>query len=76
MSTPQSSVGPLVLALIGAGQAGRSLAHFENILELGCGTGKNTEWLQEKTKALLAVEAVSERVDRDAMRVAGARAGV
>lgn len=26
MSTPQSSVGPLVLALIGAGQAGRSLA--------------------------------------------------
>ncbi|PKK38258.1 SAM-dependent methyltransferase [Siphonobacter sp. SORGH_AS_0500] len=29
---------------------------FNSILELGCGTGKNTEWLVEKTKHLTSVD--------------------
>lgn len=30
--------------------------HFDLILELGCGTGKNTEWLLEKTKRLIGLD--------------------
>lgn len=30
--------------------------NFKKILELGCGTGKNTEWLAKKTESLLAVD--------------------
>ncbi len=29
---------------------------FENVLEIGCGTGKNTAWLITKAKALTAVD--------------------
>ncbi len=29
---------------------------FQNILEIGCGTGKNTEWLNTKCKSLVAVD--------------------
>lgn len=29
---------------------------FDSVLELGCGTGKNTAWLQEKAKRLLSVD--------------------
>ena len=29
---------------------------FNSVLEIGCGTGKNTEWLQEKASRLLAVD--------------------
>lgn len=29
---------------------------FTNCLEIGCGTGKNTEWLAQKTKQLTAVD--------------------
>lgn len=34
------------------------LAHldFDNVLELGCGTGKNTQWLIEKTKKILSID--------------------
>lgn len=39
-----------------AGQEMLSHLSFENLLELGCGTGKNTAWLQEKAKQLLAVD--------------------
>lgn len=39
-----------------AGQTLLSSFSFEAVLELGCGTGKNTVWLQEKTKRLLAVD--------------------
>jgi len=43
-----------------AGQQVLSLMDFENVLELGCGTGKNTEWLSKKTKNLLAVDLSEE----------------
>ncbi len=33
---------------------------FSKIIELGCGTGKNTEWLVEKCNSLLAVDFSSE----------------
>lgn len=33
---------------------------FENVLELGCGTGKNTIWLAEKAKRLTAVDFSAE----------------
>ena len=29
---------------------------FEDCLEIGCGTGKNTEWLMQKAKQVLAVD--------------------
>ncbi len=29
---------------------------FEAVVELGCGTGKNTEWLAEKAKSILALD--------------------
>ena len=29
---------------------------FDNILEIGCGTGKNTEWLHKRTKKLVGVD--------------------
>lgn len=34
--------------------------NFENCLEIGCGTGKNTEWLLQKTKQLTAVDLSEE----------------
>ncbi|MDX1762503.1 MAG: methyltransferase domain-containing protein, partial [Christiangramia sp.] len=29
---------------------------FNSVLELGCGTGKNTEWLQTRANSILAVD--------------------
>ena len=29
---------------------------FENVLELGCGTGKNTKWLQKKAKRIVGLD--------------------
>jgi ubiquinone/menaquinone biosynthesis C-methylase UbiE len=37
-----------------------SAIHFENCLEIGCGTGKNTEWLIQKAKQLTAVDLSEE----------------
>lgn len=42
-----------------AGQEMLSTIAFKNVLELGCGTGKNTTWLSERAAQLLAVD-VSE----------------
>lgn len=39
-----------------AGQWVLPAVSFSNVLELGCGTGKNTEWLQQKTERLLAAD--------------------
>ncbi|MGA8853473.1 MAG: class I SAM-dependent methyltransferase [Christiangramia sp.] len=36
---------------------------FNSVLELGCGTGKNTEWLQTKASKLLAVDFSEEMLD-------------
>lgn len=40
----------------------KTLAHFqcETCLEIGCGTGKNTEWLVSKTKKILAIDLSDE----------------
>jgi predicted TPR repeat methyltransferase len=35
---------------------------FENVLELGCGTGKNTAWLAGKATALTAVDLSAEMI--------------
>lgn len=33
-----------------------SNVHFQSVLELGCGTGKNTEWLQTRSKSVFSVD--------------------
>ncbi len=43
------------LELIAAKQLLAS-ADFSSVLEIGCGTGKNTSWLKEKTNQLTAVD--------------------
>lgn len=39
-----------------ASQQIMSKIHFENVLELGCGTGKNTEWLSKIARHITAVD--------------------
>ena len=39
-----------------AGKEVLASANFSTVLEIGCGTGKNTEWLLEKTNDLTAVD--------------------
>lgn len=39
-----------------AGQQLLNRADFTQVLEIGCGTGKNTTWLAQKAKALTAVD--------------------
>lgn len=43
-----------------------SLAEIENsnILEIGCGTGKNTEWLITKARSLIGADFSKEMLDR------------
>lgn len=38
--------------------------HFTNCLEIGCGTGKNTAWLMERAKHLMAVDLSEEMLKR------------
>lgn len=38
--------------------------HYGNILELGCGTGKNTGWLTKKADHVLALDFSSEMIAR------------
>ena len=38
--------------------------NFENCLEIGCGTGKNTEWLVTKTKTITAVDLSQEMLTK------------
>lgn len=37
---------------------------FESCLEIGCGTGKNTEWLAEKAQHITAVDLAEEMLSR------------
>jgi ubiquinone/menaquinone biosynthesis C-methylase UbiE len=38
--------------------------HFESCLEIGCGTGKNTEWLISKSNKILAVDLSYEMLSK------------
>lgn len=38
--------------------------YFDNCLEIGCGTGKNTEWLIKKTKKITAIDLSEEMLAR------------
>ena len=38
--------------------------HFQNCLEIGCGTGKNTEWLLDKAVSITAVDFSEEMIAR------------
>jgi ubiquinone/menaquinone biosynthesis C-methylase UbiE len=37
---------------------------FDNVLELGCGTGKNTEWLITKAKDIIGLDFSEEMLDK------------
>lgn len=37
---------------------------FRNVLEIGCGTGKNTEWLSAKSEYVLAVDFSEEMLEK------------
>jgi ubiquinone/menaquinone biosynthesis C-methylase UbiE len=43
-----------------AGQEILSTVHYRHVLELGCGTGKNTMWLSQKAERHLAVDLSEE----------------
>jgi SAM-dependent methyltransferase len=45
---------------------------FERVLEIGAGTGKNTVWLAERAKALLAVDLSAEMLAKARQKVAAA----
>jgi len=42
---------------------------FDNCLEIGCGTGKNTRYLQTKTKHVTAIDLSDEMLDKARQRV-------
>ena len=37
---------------------------FENVLELGCGTGKNTSWLLEKATQIIGLDFSQEMLNK------------
>lgn len=43
--------------------------HFENCLEIGCGTGKNTTWLASKAQQVTAVDLTAEMVEKAKLKV-------
>jgi len=43
---------------------------FETCLEIGCGTGKNTEWLAQKAEQLTAVDLSEEMLSRAKEKIA------
>jgi ubiquinone/menaquinone biosynthesis C-methylase UbiE len=50
----------------------QSVSMFENldVLEIGCGTGKNTEWLLTKAKHLVAVDFSAEMLAKAKAKIA------
>ncbi len=42
---------------------------FENCLEIGCGTGKNTVWLSSKAKQITAVDLTQEMIEKAKQKV-------
>jgi ubiquinone/menaquinone biosynthesis C-methylase UbiE len=53
-----------------------SVSMFENldVLEIGCGTGKNTEWLVSKAKHLVAADFSAEMIARAKAKIAAGNA--
>lgn len=45
--------------------------HYGNILELGCGTGKNTGWLSEKADFVMALDFSKEMICRAEEKITG-----
>lgn len=43
--------------------------HFENCLEIGCGTGKNTVWLASKAQHITAVDLTQEMIEKAKLKV-------
>lgn len=56
-----------------AGQQMLSGLHFQTVLELGCGTGKNTGWLSEKAGQLLAVDLSEGMLEKAKQKVENER---
>lgn len=46
---------------------------FENCLEIGCGTGKNTGWLMEKAQQVTAVDLSSAMLDEARQKIKSAK---
>lgn len=46
---------------------------FETCLEIGCGTGKNTEWLMEKAKSVTAVDLSDEMLAKAKNKIASGK---
>lgn len=44
--------------------------HFENCLEIGCGTGKNTQWLLTKARQVTAVDLSEEMLSKAKQKIA------
>jgi len=42
---------------------------FDNCLEIGCGTGKNTEWLQSKANNIVAVDLSDEMLAKAKVKI-------
>jgi ubiquinone/menaquinone biosynthesis C-methylase UbiE len=42
---------------------------FENCLEVGCGTGKNTEWLITKAKYITAIDLSEKMLEKAKLRI-------
>ena len=47
--------------------------HFDSCMEIGCGTGKNTEWLITRAKRITAVDLSSEMLSKAKERVSSDR---
>ncbi len=46
---------------------------FRNVLELGCGTGKNTEWIAEKAESIIALDFSEEMLARAKKKIHSAK---
>ncbi len=46
---------------------------FNNVLELGCGTGKNTEWLIEKASYVLAVDFSEQMIAKASEKISSSK---
>lgn len=47
--------------------------NFENVLELGCGTGKNTKWLLEKAKRIIGIDFSQEMLNKAKEKISDER---